>query len=375
MEKTSDSQISLTKRDAHRQFSEMLGEVMKSMQRTLETLIPGSDDHTSYVLFAQLIIEDIKSYASDFRPLLEFFVHPSKHYWPPEGDPDLYGAGIVSYCIRLDQQPEKTSWELFYFLHSGWKRSIVSGRMVSFAKCINQGMKRWDFYKFMLAEFVPPVLEAGFQAGGWVLASIFLPPLARRVAPLLENTDFKAQWVFEHIINLLKIIMNGTIGQSRRPGGIQKSHRGMLAVAYKFWFEIASPMRQFIERYPEHCDTLLEVVNPLSGFIYHAIRTFSSHEQEFWQASGKLDFQKSRYYDKFAEVLGRDVKEYWDFEDVVREKVVVRGRNREKSETQWFRFTLQQVLEGEVEIYQVMFPDEGMGVVARRNRFIDDVFF
>ncbi len=72
------AEMSLTPRDAQRLFSDMLGEVMKTMQRTLESTEPGSNSQKKYVEIVQLIVEDIKSYAGDIKPLSDFFIHPSK---------------------------------------------------------------------------------------------------------------------------------------------------------------------------------------------------------------------------------------------------------------------------------------------------------
>jgi hypothetical protein len=369
------AEISLPPRDAQRLFSDMLGEVMKTMQRNLESTQPGSNLQKKYVETVQLIVEDIKSYAGDIKPLSDFFIHTSKFYWPPEGDPDLFGPGIVPYCLRLSIHPERSSWELLWYLLNRWKSSMVSGRMDNYMNGLNQGMKRWDFYKWMLSDFLPSALEAGFHADGWILCSTFLHPLARQAARLLEEGDEKSQWVFEHLVNILKIIMNGTIAYSRRPGGIKPSTRGILAVAYKFWLSIAPLMRQFIERHPSEADILLEVAEPLSRFIYHALQTFVSSEPAFWHPTRILNIRKGRLHDKFSAAFVEDIKEFWEFEDEVGEKVVVKSRTKERSPVQWFGVTLKEVLEGEITMYQVLFPGtSGVRVPLRRNVFIDDLY-
>jgi hypothetical protein len=135
-------------------------------------------------------------------------------------------------------------------------------------------------------------------------------------------------------------------------------------------------MRQFIERHPSEADILLEVVEPLSHFIYHALETFASSEPAFWHPTRILNMRKGKLHDKFSAVFVEDIKEFWEFEDEIGEKVAVKSRTKERSPVQWFGVTLKEVLEGEVAMYQVLFPGNSeVRVLLRRNVFIDELYF
>jgi hypothetical protein len=376
IDKATDAEIGLSQREAKRLFSDMLGEMMRAMQRSLEALEPASQTHKDYVEIVQLIVADIKCYGSEIEPLIEFFIRPSSYYWPPDTDPNLYGAGLVSYCIRLAAQPEKTTWELFYYLHSGWKKALISGSTDNYIGCIKKCIKRWDFCKLILLDFLPAIVDAGFSADGWILCSTFFPPVSNCIAHLLDACSPKSEWVFEHMVNTLKIIMNGIIAQTRRLGGPRTSDRGLVAVTIKFWLSIAIPMRQYIERNPDKADTLSEVTDPLTHFIWHALRSFGSSEPEVWYPTGQLDVQRGKYYDKFLKILVQDIRDNWVFVDSVGEKVVIKAtRGNEKSSIQSFGWTLKEILEGEIEIYRVLFPStHEMPLPQGHNHFIDNLY-
>jgi hypothetical protein len=369
-------ELGLAQRDAKRLFSDILGRMMKYMQRFLESLQPASEAHKDFVEIVQLIVADIKCYGSDIEPLIDFFVHPSSYYWPPDTDPNLYGAGIVAYSIRLEAQPEKTSWELFYYLHGGWKKALISSSTDNYARCIKKGLKRWDFCKFMVAEFFPAIIGAGFIADGWILCSTFLPLLVCRVAQILEIGDSKSEWIFEHLVNMLKMIVNAIITKTRQVGGPRASDRGVIAATVKFWFSIASSMRQYVERHPENLNTLSEVTEPLTHFIWHALGSFFSQEPEFWHPTGQFDVRKGKYYDNFVAGFVADIQENWQFEDSAKEKIVVKsGRGKDTSPIQYFGLTLKEILESDIEIYRVLFPSSHEVDLPRRpNHFIDSLY-
>lgn len=379
LEKTSDLKLGLPHKQAQRLFSDMLGEVLNAIQKTLESQEPSSKEHLAYLEFARSVITDIKCYVGDFRTLTEFFVHPSNHYWPHDADPNLYAAGIVSYCIRLAQQPEKTSFELFYYLHGGWKTALISGRMASYQSCVRKGSKRWEFASFMLSEFVPAILEAGFESGGWLLCSTFLPSLVHHITVLLDKDNDKSQWVFEQMINLLKIIMIGITAKAQQfqdlPGGVHPQHRGILSVVFNFWFALAAPMRQFVERNPEQESSLEQVTTALSTFIFQAIQSFHDSEAEIFPPAGHLDIKKGRFTDRFSEVITKDIKDNWDFVDDWGFEIVVRGRLKEESLVQRGRDILGEVLERDVQRYRAFFPVEGEMVREVRNTFVEFLEF
>lgn len=377
-DKSTTTEAGLPPKQTQRLFSDMLGEVMKSMQQILESLEPGSDAHSHHLQVARVVVSDIKSYAGDFRPLIDFFIHPSSSYWPHDGDPNLYGAGIISYCIKLAQQPEKTSYELFYYLHSGWKNALISDRMDNYIACIKQGMRWWEFTKLMLSDFIPAVLSVGFSSSGWLLSSSFLPAITSRITRQLAIPDVNSALAFELLLNIFKIIMNGTITQARlfthTLSGAHPLHRGILSVVFNFWFTIALPMRGYAVQHDQEA-ALEEVTDPLSSFIYHALHAFESGEKDMQHPEGQLDVRRGKYVEHFAKSMSKEIKETWEFEDEEGFAVVVKGRGTERSSVVRGRETLGEVLGAGVAVYEAAYENkDAVEVVGEENVYVRGVY-
>jgi hypothetical protein len=372
--------LSLTEKQAQRLFSNMLGEVMDSMQRVLESQEVNSFDHKKYMEIARAVITDIKCYASDFRPLTEFFTHPSSHYWPNDADPNLYAAGIISYCVRLAQSPEKTSFELFYYLHGGWRNAVISDGLSNYVNCIRKGTKRWDFMKFLLSNLVPVIIDAGFNSGGWLLCSTFLPALSYRASSILEEGNENSRWVFENLVNILKLIMNGTITRAREfqnlVGGVNPQHQGILSVVFQFWLSVAPSMRQYIELNPSQRAILEEVTEPLSVFIFRTMQVFRDSESNIQPPTGQFDIHKGKYSDAFMAVIKQDIKDNWQFVDEWGSKLIVRGRNKHHSKVIECTEMLGDILEEGINRYMAFFPIPGVEIGRKRgNRFVEFLDF
>jgi hypothetical protein len=380
LNKDTDLKLGMTEKQAQRLFSHMLGETMNSMQQILEAQKPNSADHKNYMEMARAVTTDIKCYTSDFRALTEFFVHPSTHYWPSDADPNLYAAGIISYCIRLPQSPEKTTFELFYYLHGGWRNAILSGKISKYISCVRKGTKRWDFMKFMLSDFIPAIIDVGFSSKGWLLCSTFLPILSYRASLVLLAENENSTWVFEYLINILKIIINNTISQAQElqdpASGDYSHHRGIISVVFRFWLSLAPAMRQYIECYPSQSAMLKEVTEPLSIFIYRFTQIFRDNKSNIQQPTGQFDIHKGKYSDKIMAVVTQDIKDNWHFSDEWGSSVVVRGRNKEQSEVMECNEMLEDILEEGIDRYMVAFPIEAVDLRPKRgNRFVEFLDF
>ncbi|KAK0117155.1 hypothetical protein ONS96_012989 [Cadophora gregata f. sp. sojae] len=378
IEKATETKVDLPQKQAQRLFSDMLGEVMRSMQNLLETLEPGSDLHNYHLQVARLVIADIKSYASDFRPLTDFFIHPSKYYWPHDADPSLYRPGLIAYCLRLEQQPDKAAFELYHYLHSGWTKALVQNRLGSFRSCIRTGMKWWNFTKFMLSDYIPAILATGFNSSAWLLCSIFLPAIGSSLFGLLEDIDHKSAWIFESLLNILKMIMNGTIMQAhlyeRNILGVHPNHRGILAVTFKFWFAIALPMRQYAMQHSQEA-ALEEVTDPLSSFIYHTVHAFQTGDPFIQVPEGQFDVHKGKHTDGFVKHILEDIKDNWQFSDEECFSVAVKTRSNECSTLTVFRDTLKEVLEVDLELYQCAYPNKQDVLIEKMsNVYIDELY-
>ncbi|PBP15589.1 Mus7/MMS22 family protein [Diplocarpon rosae] len=373
----SDLEVGLSQKKAQNIFADILGKLMDSVQKFLESLEPGSDLHTYHLKFARVVVADIRSYA-EFVKIPDFFLKSSSHFWPCYGDPAMFGAGLISYCLKLAQQSDRVSQQLFHYLFNGWKSAIVSTRLDSYTSCIRKGMKWWEFTKFMLAELLPAFIVTGFKSSGWLLCSTFLPAITKRVVRILENTDSKSSWVFENLLNILKMVMNGAIVLARqfnyRLNGVHPNHRGILSVTFKFWMAIALPMRQYAIRHSQE-DALEEVTDPLSSFIYSALHTFHTSEPNVYHPDGQFDVHQGKCTDAFAANVTQDIQESWDFQDEEGFEVVVRGRAQECSAVQEVGETLGRVLEVDIERYECAYPNkEAISLPVRRNVFLGDLY-
>lgn len=392
-ESSIEATVGLKKKHAQRYFSDILGEVMNFMQQTLESLDPSSDRHRTYLKFARSVITNIKRYASDFRSLTKFFIHPSAHYWPDEADPNLYAAGILSYCVRLSQQPEKTSFELFYYLHSGWMNALLTDRLNDYTRYLIKGMKSKEFTQFMLVDFIPAILEVGFRMNGWLLCSTFLPTISYRIRRLMDSLGSNSSWALEQFLNVLKIIFNGTINLLQKfptnddIRGAHSEHRGILAVTYQFWMQNASTMRLYMENNPQTTQIINQVTNPLSSFIYNALKSFEPDYKNtttldpftspsLLSSSRFENILTGKHHEKFIEFLTHEIIDCWQFSSSPF-RVVIRTRSREFSPEFSFPYTLNEVLNGELPVYLNLFEclDRSIKLKERPNSLIEQLVF
>ena len=262
-----------------RDFSFVLKEVLDSMQHDLESMVAGSTLHEQYMRFCQGVVEDIRSRGSEILPLTDFFVTPSASYWPEEGDPRLFAAGIISYSLRLREQPGRTSSELFHYLYRGWRSDLIHRRLKNHISYITKGLKHWSFTEFALTNFVPAALQLGFGSEfGWILCSTYLPPLADRISKLLERNDSEARATLNHLTTIFKLIMNGCIQQRSRwqttIKGIHPLHRGIVAVGCQFWLSLVPAINGYVDRHPQDSVLIGDVNTALVTFAQETVRAF-----------------------------------------------------------------------------------------------------
>jgi hypothetical protein len=302
-------------REAHTIFSAMLKEVMESIKHHLEAMTPGSNELKEYVSFVQIIISILRSYASEIRPTLDFFSQPSAHYWPEDADPNLFAAGIISYSLRLIEHPRRTSPILFHYLYSGWRKDLVQCRVGRHMNYVKKGMKRSEFTNFLMTEFLPAVLHVGFHSiGGWVLCATYLPVLSNRIIKIFQKRNSEAASVFEHLVNILRIILNGISGRYVGTGftGVNPDYQAIVGVACQFWLSVAVPMRQYADPYPEQRTLMGEVTAPLTRFIFQACQ---SHEDEFgavlWEIE-RLEVKNGDHIENFVSSMTEDINGRWE---------------------------------------------------------------
>jgi hypothetical protein len=317
----------LSARERQSLLSVILKNTMDSMQQQLESMIPPSTSHTNYVKFCQYVASHLRAYTNNIRPLTDFFIRHSIHYWPKGDDPHLYAAGIVSYSLRLQEQPGKTSFELFHYLYSGWKNDQMHHRMNSHVMCVRKGMKNWSFTEFMLANFVPATILVGFDTPmGAVLPKIYLPALAKRIPHYLQRNGAEGAICFAHLINILKIIINGISilaanalvpdgvqnGQRILVGehGVRRDHQGIISIVCQFWIGICPALLDYVGVHPDEASLLDEVASPLNDFFRKAILYLDRNERNGWDIY-QLDATVGDYVDRFVAALHDDIKNHW----------------------------------------------------------------
>lgn len=304
-----------TQREAEATFAAILKEVMESIKNNLEAMTPGSDELKEYVGFVQLIISIIRSYASEIRLPLEFFGQPSAHYWPEDSDPNLFAAGIISYSLRLVEHPRRTAPILFHYLYSGWRRDLIQSSIGRHMSYLKKGLKRLEFINFLMIEFLPAALHVGFHSpGGWVLCATYLPVLSSRLNRILQRGDSESAFVFEPLINIVKIILNGISTRYVGSGliGVNPEYTTMVSVGCQFWFSVALPMRQYADQHPEVKDMATEVTTPLTRFIF---QTCQPRDEDFgatlWEIE-RLEVKNGDHIENFVSCMTQDIKDRWD---------------------------------------------------------------
>jgi hypothetical protein len=322
----------LSERERQSLLSATLKNTMDFMQQQLESLRPPSISHDRYVKFCQKVISLLRAFTNNIRPVTDFFIRHSIHYWPKGDDPHLYAAGIISYSLRLHDQQGKTSLELFHYLYSGWKNDQLHSRVNNHITCVLKGMKNWPFAEFMLANFVPATVLAGFNsAGGRVLPKIYLPAIAKRTPHFLERNGPEGASAFAHLINILKMIMNGIrirALSARVPerifwddettsmnieDGVSGENRGVISMACQFWISIQPVLIEYVEKHPAEMSILEEVATPLNDFMWKAAYWVSQKQWDGWDTwdGNQLDVKAGDFVERFVVALQEDMENHW----------------------------------------------------------------
>jgi hypothetical protein len=312
-------------------FSAALKSTMDSMQHQLQSMSPGSTAHTDYVKCCQDAVSSLRSYTSNIHPVTDFFLRASLCYWPKTHDPRLYAAGLMSYAFRLEDFSEKPSFELFHYLYSGWKNDQMLSRVNHHTKCVLQVLKKWAFTEYMLANFVPAIILAGFEsAGGCLLAKNFLPILAQRTTHFLQRNGPEGASTFTHLINILKMIINGIRVRActeRQPwdfhDGIWRGHRGIVSITCHFWISIQPALNQYVELHPTETSVLDEITSSLDDYMSD-VRDWLAVKKDF-SACTREQFKVTtgEYVARFVAALQDDFEHNWAV--VSEEEIVLNG--------------------------------------------------
>lgn len=130
-----------------------------NQMRTDLGIIAESADHPNYVRFVRSIISLIATYGSDVCAVHQFFKEVSRQYSPPEEDPQLQVAVILSYGVRLAEGDTQTASRLFYVLLNYFKKGLQLGRLPREVLLLKAAMK-----DDAVAAFVVKMLSAVLHA-------------------------------------------------------------------------------------------------------------------------------------------------------------------------------------------------------------------
>lgn len=180
---------------------------------------------------------------------------------------------------------------------------------------VKKGMKRPEFTHFLMTEFLPAALHVGFHSiGGWVLCATYLPALSNRIIKIFQKKDAEAAVVFNHLVNILRIILNGISESYVGTGftGVDLDYQAIVSVTCQFWLSVGLPMRQYAGPYPEKRTLMGEVTGPLTRFIFQACQPC---EDEFgpvlWEIE-RLEVTNGDHIESFVSSITEDIKGRWE---------------------------------------------------------------
>jgi hypothetical protein len=183
-------------------------------------------------------------------------------------------------------------------------------------------MKLWPFTEFMLANFVPATVLAGFNnRGGCVLARSYLPVLAKRIPHYLQKHGPEGMSTFAHLVNIIKMIINSIrvlVVNSRLHSlefsiddGLTIGHRGIISITLHFWISIQPALTEYAEVYPAEM-LILDELTALLDDIMSDLAYYLRFNRDFGTWTTKqLEVTRGEYVDRFVAALQDDMEKYW----------------------------------------------------------------
>ncbi|KAF8852687.1 hypothetical protein BDZ45DRAFT_807265 [Acephala macrosclerotiorum] len=325
-------------------FSDMIRSVEAAMQNNLKSMKPGSEEHKEYLSKVQDMIAHTKAFGRPFwRPSL-FFSERSTHYWPDEADPHQFAPTLISYCLRLETEPEKASSELFFFLYYQWEAHVKSHNIGAYIKHLKSGMKYWSFVQFTLADLIPVTLKASFKTHCWPLCFHFMQAVAGRVRHILDDSiekcEFKsddqledkaqkAEWVYTKILNIFALGAN----TPQRPNAA-------FAVLLDFWYSVDSSLRM------HNGDQVEDAIEPRYGAtnVYDRfLRASRGYSEDFHH---RIQVQTSEHLDSETMIkeLITATEKGWEPCHSHGENYVIKSKDKKSDSWVGIPFTVDEVL-------------------------------
>ena len=241
----------------------MLQAVMLSMQQQLQLLRENDEAHKGYVTFVQGIASQIHSHASEICPLIPFFSQATADYWPEPTDPSLYLAKLTSYALQL-QGHNRTNTSLFYFLWSGFKKSLLDKDVDIYISRVAKVARKWNFLEYLLTDLIPAASKVTFDnQAGWLICEVFLVAASRAIPSFLSSA--RGEQLFDLMKDLFKQFMNGlsALYETYNDGiyGFHPDHRGIIAVICRFWQSCLPALKNYTIRAAEDMDEVFVAFN------------------------------------------------------------------------------------------------------------------
>lgn len=143
---------------------------MDQMKQDLAALV-DTPEHADYIAFVQQIIHLIRSH--DVCAVDQFFFEISREYAPPEQDPGLQIAGLLSYGFRLEDAGVGFVSSFFNYLYSNFKGALSHGKLEGQRTVLEAGMRHSQVWSFMVLWMMPAIIRTTVRVPhAWLLLDI-----------------------------------------------------------------------------------------------------------------------------------------------------------------------------------------------------------
>lgn len=189
-------------------FSTALQAAMQSVQNDLRTLASTGQHHEAYVSFVRRVISIIRAHGGDMCKIPDFFYEVSKEYSPPVQDPQLQVASIESYGIRLAENDQRATPQLFFYMYNNFKQALLNGKLGYEVGMLREGMRTDAILGFSLGKMLPAIFRAAAtRQTAFVIFDVFCEAIRLRLSQSLSPQSV-GENTFSQIPRLLRSILD-----------------------------------------------------------------------------------------------------------------------------------------------------------------------
>ncbi|VUC34516.1 unnamed protein product [Clonostachys rosea] len=193
------------KRSLQLEHGKVLKRIMLLMRNDLKILLRDTNEHHMYMGFVREAIALIKTHASDFCTIDDFFYQVNQEYSPPQQDPQLQVATLVSYGIRLADGDTKVEHPLFFFLLNQLKLAVMDDGIHEEAILLCSGMQTNGLLGFILGKMFPAIIEVSRSESVAALPMVDIYTHAFQL--LLEEDGGQGQLLTSQYTEELQIVL------------------------------------------------------------------------------------------------------------------------------------------------------------------------